>query len=453
MRTLDTLCWMCLLATLCLSNTTAAQDDATPPSPSDVLAGIPLFPPTQATPPGVNVLPEWEQLVQHARDIVRAEFAEERDARESARERGGAVEQHHEGGVKVVRETFYVPLEQKTEQRGPLAAAAVDQASSAAVVAAPPPVVVPEEAADIVKTAKTLRPVFTYAIHHPLRFLWRYALVPLYHLVLFLLSSALSLLSYLFLSALSPLQLVLSVVLSPLFSLYNLNVALLPLWGTLFGALLAGSGLGAIAGLVAGRTTREIIDEAIWRTKKSLIWVGVLPKEPKLGVPATKKSPPAFGPGARLETLADVFGSSRSRAQKDKKGKGKARAFSPSSADEGDSTPPGQFNTIRHSPVASYSQLPPRRPSIDLAPESDPFPARTTTSLAQRRHHEKVDPPRVPGDAVSFDPPSEELPPASVQDGAAGTRVGADGRVSGRAQAATSVKPSARGWRERNVEW
>ncbi|GAA5827237.1 hypothetical protein JCM11251_001184 [Rhodosporidiobolus azoricus] len=450
MTILKTLCYSYLLASAVYAPTALAQGETSPPSPSDVLAGVPLFPPSHLPKPGVNWQAEWEQLVAQAREAGRAQWEAERAEIDELRDRGGGEEQRRTEGVKVVRETFYVPIQSQGKGQFPLAPAAEDKTGAPAVgsSAVPPP------PADIVKTVgklRTLSPVFKYAIHHPLRFLYRYALVPLFHSVTLLLALVYFSLLYLLFTALSPLQLVVSVLLAPLISLYNLNVTLLPLWGTLGGALLAGSGLGAIAGLVAGRTTREIIDEAVWRTKKSLIWVGLLSKEPKLGVPSPtgKSSYSVFGPGARLETLGDVFGSSRARAQeaekKRRKGQGKERALA--SALEGensDETPPGHFNPIN---VSS------RRSVAVLAPDSNPFPDRISTSLAQRRHQEKASPP-PPGygdDGEHADPPSEEVYPAERNP--AGTRSGGDGRISGKAKVATSGSGGATGWRERDVDF
>ncbi|BGP28488.1 hypothetical protein JCM10296v2_000223 [Rhodotorula toruloides] len=203
-----------------------------------------------------------------------------------------AAEEHEGfGSVKVVRETFVVPVGSKVGRRtggdGGTGSPAV-QASTK-----------PKEAADILKTVgklKALRPLFTWAIHHPLRFLYHYALVPLAKLILLALTALLRLLLALVLAAVSPIQTLISLATTPLVAAWNTFAALAPLWWALGGALTFGAGLGLVAGLVAGRTTREIIDDTVDRTTRTLRWLGVLEKKPKAG-------PGGYGEGARLEKV------------------------------------------------------------------------------------------------------------------------------------------------------
>ncbi|GAA5855151.1 hypothetical protein JCM8547_002400 [Rhodosporidiobolus lusitaniae] len=304
-----------------------------PPSADDIaLHSLPL------PLPGANTQAEWDSLLQHAREAARVEYEAEREVDEQRRkrddQRSGEGQEQQQGGVKVVRETFYVPVEARIAQEQ------VNQAVEAASAVPSPALPHSGEAADIVKTVSklgALKPLFTYAIHHPLRFLFRFLLLPLFSLLTFLLSTLLSLVLSLLLTLLSPLQLLLSVLFSPFSAFLSLNKALMPLWLVLIFALSAGAGLGAVAGLVAGRTTREIIDETVSTGRRSLIWVGVLPKPAADGVREKARDVDLRGgqrEEARLEEIPRVFGSSRRKAQEEEKkraekAKGKARALLP----------------------------------------------------------------------------------------------------------------------------
>ncbi|BGP12384.1 hypothetical protein JCM10213_002011 [Rhodosporidiobolus nylandii] len=411
-----------------------AASQAVPPSPADVNSALAqsAFPPFQPQAPGPNVAAEWQQLVQHAREAARAQIEEERAA-EEPRAGGGERTQREEGGIKVVRETFYVPLEMpESGMKGGLAAAAGQAAQAAAgLVGGTAP---PAEAANIVQTVgklKALRPLFTYAIHHPLRFLYRYALLPLLYSVFYLLSLAYNLLIYILAAALSPLHLVLSVLLSPLTSFFNLNLALLPLWATLGGAILAGGGIGTLAGLVAGRTTREIIDGAVGEAKRVLVWVGVLEREepPAPPAPAKVSATGGFSGEAQLETIGQIFGSSRARARAQAaagKGKQKQRESSPDTEDDLAASA-GRFYQITPS-------LPPA-PSATDAPTRPHFPSFRSPHI----------PPAPAASAGEHpDPPSEELDPHS--------RVGEGGRGrTSEKKPATAAKVG--GWRGREAVW
>ncbi|BGP36412.1 hypothetical protein JCM10449v2_000313 [Rhodotorula kratochvilovae] len=246
---------------------------------------------TAALPPALAadippVDPEsWALLLEHARKVVESE----------ARAPQGVE------GVHVVRETFFVPMGAKVGEPRASTGAAVLPGVGAAVQEVKEQV----EAADIVKTVgklRVLRPVFTYAIHHPLRFLYSYALLPLLSLVLSFLLFLLRTLGTLLSLPLSPLSFLLStLLLSPLAATTAVLAALTPLWYTLAAALACGAGCGALAGLIAGRSTRTALEDAVCVTRRAGRWLGLLPKETPL-VP--RRKPGGFGAGATLERFA-----------------------------------------------------------------------------------------------------------------------------------------------------
>lgn len=106
----------------------------------------------------------------------------------------------------------------------------------------------------------------------------------------------------------------------------------------LAGALTVGAGLGLVAGLVAGRTTREIIDDTVERTARTLRWLGVLEKKRDVG-------PGGFGEGARLEKVRPSA-APRARRMSDR-ARGKQRAPS----GDLDGAPPAGTTSPRLSPL------------------------------------------------------------------------------------------------------
>ncbi|GJN92160.1 hypothetical protein Rhopal_005190-T1 [Rhodotorula paludigena] len=163
-------------------------------------------------------------------------------------------------------------------------------------------VIAPEEAADIVRTVsklRVLRPLFTYAIHHPLRFLGSYVLLPLLHLLLSLLSLLASLVLALLSTLLSPATFLFSTfVLGPISAASSFASATAPIWYALLAALAAGTLGGALAGIVAARPARSAIDGTLARGTRGLRWLGVLPKE-------QDAARGGYGPGATLERTSE----------------------------------------------------------------------------------------------------------------------------------------------------
>ena len=121
-----------------------------------------------------------------------------------------------------------------------------------------------------------LRPLFTYAIQHPLRFLLSYLVLPLLSLIWFLLIELVSWLLLLFYPAT---YLISTFVLAPLRALSSAVSALAPVLYALGGALAIGAAIGALGGLVAAESTRTAIDATLDRTQKALRWLGVLAKD------------------------------------------------------------------------------------------------------------------------------------------------------------------------------
>ena len=121
-----------------------------------------------------------------------------------------------------------------------------------------------------------LRPLFTYAIQHPVRFLLSYLMLPLLSLIWFLLIELVSWLLLLFYPAT---YLISTFVLAPLRALSSAVSALAPVLYALGGALAIGAGIGAVGGLVAAQSTRTAIDATADRMQKALRWLGVLAKD------------------------------------------------------------------------------------------------------------------------------------------------------------------------------
>ena len=97
-----------------------------------------------------------------------------------------------------------------------------------------------------------LRPLFTYAIQHPLRFLLSYLISPLLSLTWFLLVELASWILLLF----YPIAYLVSMfVLAPLYAFSSAVSALAPVLYALGGALAIGAGIGALGGLVAAQST------------------------------------------------------------------------------------------------------------------------------------------------------------------------------------------------------
>ncbi|GEM06033.1 lipin 1 [Rhodotorula toruloides] len=238
------------------------------------------------------------------------------------------------GSVKVVRETFVVPVGLKVGRR-----TGGDGGTGARAGVAPTK---PQESADILKTVgklKALRPLFTWAIHHPLRFLYHYMLVPIAKLLLLATTALLRLLLALILAAASPVRSLASLITTPLIIAWSAFAALAPLWWALGGALTFGAGLGFVAGLVAGRTTREIIDDTVDRTTGTLRWLGVLEKKREAGLGG-------FGQGARLEKVP----SGPARRMSDK-----ARGKQRSNSNESVSRSSSEAFDIPHASIISTS--------------------------------------------------------------------------------------------------
>ncbi|GAA5898156.1 hypothetical protein JCM8208_000166 [Rhodotorula glutinis] len=273
-----------LATTASLLSSAAAQRSAPEPG---VIAGAVLPPFLAADIPPVD--PEsWALLLKRARKAAQSESHAQPE------------------GVQVVRETFFVPTAKVGEERRRDAWAA-EPAGTGLVQN----VQEQTEPANLLKTMgklRVLRPLFTYAIHHPLRFLYAYALVPLATLLFSLLVALSSLLLTLLSALLSPLTFLFStLVLSPMSLAASITTALAPLWYTLAGALACGAACGVLAGLVAGRSTRAALDETLSVATRAGRWLGVLPKAASEG---RRRGKGGFGEGARLERFAPRAASS-----------------------------------------------------------------------------------------------------------------------------------------------
>ncbi|GAA5925135.1 hypothetical protein JCM3775_006375 [Rhodotorula graminis] len=269
-----------LAATTALLSCAAAQRSA---PDAGVIASAVLPPFLAADIPPVD--PEsWTLLLERARKAAQSELhAQERPE-----------------GVQVVRETFFVPATKVGEERRRDAGAAEPAGAGTANK-----VQEQVEPADILKTVgklRALRPLYTYAIHHPLRFLYTYALVPLATLLYSLLVALASILLTLLTALLSPLAFLFStLVLSPMSLATSIMTALAPLWYALAGALACGTACGVLAGLVAGRSTRAALDETLGVATRAGRWLGVLPKA---AGEARRSGKGGFGDGARFERFA-----------------------------------------------------------------------------------------------------------------------------------------------------
>ncbi|GAA6002680.1 hypothetical protein JCM10207_007624 [Rhodosporidiobolus poonsookiae] len=418
-------------ALIALATLAAAQLAQPDPSQLNTALQGAAFPPLPLAQPGLNPEAEWQQLVHHAR--VEAQRQLEAERREEREDSQPTAPEPVDGKdkFKVVRETFYVPLGgAEVEQKGPVAAAASEAATAASIVGVTAPVQ-QEEAADIVKTVgklRTFRPIFTYAIQHPLRFAYRYLLLPLFHLLHYILSTFLAIFLHVLSSALSPLQLALSVLLAPFTSFLSLNYALLPLWSVLIGAVLVGCGIGALAGSVAGGPTRAILDEAAATGARALVWVGVLPKEAHPAFAPAESKAGGFNPEATLEAVPPlVFGSSRANAQAKAKGKQHAALFRSGEMDD-ELAAGASFRTIPPTLQASQAgETKPRFPTF-LHPKKQPRSGGAASGAGEHP-----------------DPPSEELDP-QLRFGGAPAGKAASGKA-GKGGGAGS------GWRGRAVDW
>ncbi|GAA6040346.1 hypothetical protein JCM8097_007568 [Rhodosporidiobolus ruineniae] len=424
----------CLSCAASLATLVLAQLPLVPPPAHDALplAAFPPFPPTA---PGLDVRAEWDALVSAAKAHARAELDKERDEQgEQEQEQPKRASGEGKGGIKVVRETFYVPLGQE-EKKGPLEAAASEAKSAAQVVgSAAVKEVVEEEPADIVKTVsklKALNPIFTYAVHHPLRFLYRYALLPLLYSFVFLLSTLLSLLLSALQLLLTPLHFTFLVFASPFSTFLDLASATLPLWATLLGAILAGSGLGAVAGLVAGRTTREIIDETVDTARRGLVWLGVLSKKGAAPV-SEETSTVASSPGATFESISN-FGTSRARARGNLgRDKGKQRASFPSSSAFSSDLPSSSSGSPTPASMRAFNPIVPSLSSSSALPRAPTRSSRFSTSSSASALPARFS--KYTSQEGEFaDPPSEELDPEG--------------------EGEKKTKGGKGGWRGRKVDW
>lgn len=186
------------------------------------------------------------------------------------------------------------------------------------------------------------------------------------------------------------------------------------------GALLAGAGLGAVAGLVAGRTTREIFDEGVRAARSSLIWVGALPKDDKPVEVGLKQD--GFGAEARLETMSSVFGSSRATSQSAKAANAKSTTTTTTSSSSASPLPSRHFN-----PISAPSFL-------SAAPSAFSTSSSTAKSTFQPR---KSRLPAFPFSLAAQDAPSSDLDARNI------TRA--------KDTFVEDAEESKGGWRERKV--
>ncbi|GAA5922936.1 uncharacterized protein JCM15063_003474 [Sporobolomyces koalae] len=161
----------------------------------------------------------------------------------------------------------------------------------------------PEDAADIVQTIgklKALSPLYTYAMYHPIRFLWRFLILPLPSLVLFLVIAILQILAYVLKSLLFPVYVAVTFATAPIrIALHFLN-ALMPVWIFLGTAIFIGCAVGAVAGLLMGGTTRYALDQTVDVVVWPLRVIGLI--EPPKRRPIQYKSFGSNG-GARIENV------------------------------------------------------------------------------------------------------------------------------------------------------
>ncbi|GAA5993304.1 hypothetical protein JCM5350_005087 [Sporobolomyces pararoseus] len=129
----------------------------------------------------------------------------------------------------------------------------------------------PEDAADILKTVgklKALSPLYTYAVYHPLRFLFQYLILPLPSLLLFLVLAILQVLAYVVRTLFYPFYVAFYFITAPARIALGFLQALMPVWIFLGSAILIGCCVGALAGLLMGDTTKyaieKTLDVAVW---------------------------------------------------------------------------------------------------------------------------------------------------------------------------------------------
>ncbi|GAA5850475.1 hypothetical protein JCM5353_005822 [Sporobolomyces roseus] len=220
----------------------------------------------------------------------------------------------------------------------------------------------PEEAADILKTIgklKTLKPLYTYAIYHPLRFLLHYLILPLPSLLLFLLIAIFQILASILQTLFLPFSYVVHFLTAPARISFTILNALMPLWIFLGTAILIGCLAGAAIGLLMGDTTRFAME----RTLDVVVWplrvMGFVepPKERKLGGRG------GFGAkgGARLETVP--------KRRRPSSNKGKVRAVESN----------GNGKVKREDPTTTDDEL-------DLSRSSTTLVGGSTSRGSQRLH-------------------------------------------------------------------
>lgn len=153
--------------------------------------------------------------------------------------------QEDQGRVYRVRETVYAPAPRPTASSAPTTAVV-------SVVAPPAPHI-----------AATLKPLFNYFVHHPVRatikvapYVGRFCWTSLKHAVRAAYNLGRFTVATLYAFFATPTL----VILRPFFIAYQLAASLRAVWLTALGAILAGSGIGAVAGLVTGSQTRTLID-------------------------------------------------------------------------------------------------------------------------------------------------------------------------------------------------
>ncbi|GAA5955387.1 hypothetical protein JCM8115_001935 [Rhodotorula mucilaginosa] len=190
----------------------------------------------------------------------------------------GAASLEPANGVRVVRETFYIPRDQlggspEREEHSSVAPQESNAVGAGGSSSDPSP---PADFRQTVGKLRILRPLFTYAIQHPLRFLLSYLISPLLSLTWFLLVELASWILLLF----YPIAYLVSMfVLAPLYAFSSAVSALAPVLYALGGALAIGAGIGTLGGLVAAQSTRAAIDATLDRTQRTLRWFGILAKD------------------------------------------------------------------------------------------------------------------------------------------------------------------------------
>ncbi|GAA5950340.1 hypothetical protein JCM3765_004513 [Sporobolomyces pararoseus] len=163
----------------------------------------------------------------------------------------------------------------------------------------------PEDAADILKTVgklKALSPLYTYAIYHPLRFLFQYLILPLPSLLLFLVLAILQILAYVVKSLIYPFYVAFYFITAPARIAFSFLQALMPVWIFLGSAILIGCCVGALAWLLMGETTKYAIEKTLDVVVWPLRVIGLV--EPSK---FQKKEKLEFGAngGARIERIPE----------------------------------------------------------------------------------------------------------------------------------------------------